>query len=281
VGYLSQEALDDLAKGRGELQPALRKLKAAYIGRTYANAQAYAQHGLCRRLSTMVHMADTVFELLPPDLDQILELVTVMAATACIQNFIMSAFGCLENLAWIWVLEKNVRGKGGAELGRYDIGLGKRYLRKSFSTGFNAFVDGNQEWLAKQKRSSGSKLWQICGAKNLSFHTWPRGCHLASAMSGSIPIVFVDLTAFFARVHRRIDCPLSRRPEPNANVAARLDTVDDADLAISALTVREIRKGIIKLRAKKLRSYSGRSSTAQPPTWSASVDRLSSIPSRA
>jgi hypothetical protein len=31
VGYLSKEALDDLAKGRAELQPALRKLKAAYI----------------------------------------------------------------------------------------------------------------------------------------------------------------------------------------------------------------------------------------------------------
>ena len=48
VGYLSQEALDDLAKGRAELQPSLRKLKAAHIGRTYANAQAqeYAQHGL-------------------------------------------------------------------------------------------------------------------------------------------------------------------------------------------------------------------------------------------
>jgi predicted nucleic acid-binding protein len=42
------------------------------------------------------------------------------------------------------------------------------------------------------------------------------------------------------------------KSEPNANVAAWLDTVDDADLAISALTVREIRKGIIKLRAKKL-----------------------------
>jgi predicted nucleic acid-binding protein len=41
------------------------------------------------------------------------------------------------------------------------------------------------------------------------------------------------------------------KTKPNANVAAWLDTVDDADLAISALTVREVRKGIIKLRAKK------------------------------
>lgn len=38
---------------------------------------------------------------------------------------------------------------------------------------------------------------------------------------------------------------------PDANVAAWLKGVDDTDLAISALTVREVRKGIERLRAKK------------------------------
>jgi predicted nucleic acid-binding protein len=38
---------------------------------------------------------------------------------------------------------------------------------------------------------------------------------------------------------------------PDANVAAWLDQVDDGDLAISALTVREVRKGIAKLQSKK------------------------------
>lgn len=149
MGYFGKEALDELTKGRAELQPALRKLKAAYAGRTYAKDQAreYAQHGLCRRLSAMVHAIETVFELLPPDLDAIPELVTVMDATACIQNFVMNAFGCLENLAWIWVLEKNVRGKAGAELGRHDVGLGKPYVKKSFSPEFKAFLDGNRDWL--------------------------------------------------------------------------------------------------------------------------------------
>lgn len=37
---------------------------------------------------------------------------------------------------------------------------------------------------------------------------------------------------------------------PNANVAAWLKTVDDAELAISSLTVREIRKGIDRLRQR-------------------------------
>ncbi len=41
------------------------------------------------------------------------------------------------------------------------------------------------------------------------------------------------------------------KTEPDGNVAAWLNTVDDTDLAISALTVREVRKGIAKLRVRK------------------------------
>lgn len=38
---------------------------------------------------------------------------------------------------------------------------------------------------------------------------------------------------------------------PHKNVAAWLNTVDDADLAISALTVREVAKGVAKLMKTK------------------------------
>jgi predicted nucleic acid-binding protein len=41
------------------------------------------------------------------------------------------------------------------------------------------------------------------------------------------------------------------KTSPHANVAAWLDKVDDSDLAISVLTVREVRKGIVRLRAAK------------------------------
>jgi toxin FitB len=41
------------------------------------------------------------------------------------------------------------------------------------------------------------------------------------------------------------------KQQPHANVRAWLATVDDADLAISVLTVREVTKGIIKLRVSK------------------------------
>ena len=109
MGYFSKEALDDSTNGLTELPPQLRKLKAGFFDLALTNdrAREYVQHGLSRRLSTMVHMVQTVFELLPPAQESVPETATVMDATACIQNFVMNAFGCLENLAWVWVLEKN------------------------------------------------------------------------------------------------------------------------------------------------------------------------------
>lgn len=41
------------------------------------------------------------------------------------------------------------------------------------------------------------------------------------------------------------------KTSPHKNVATWLRTVDDADLAISALTVREVAKGVAKLRKTK------------------------------
>lgn len=41
------------------------------------------------------------------------------------------------------------------------------------------------------------------------------------------------------------------KTKPDANVASWLNSVDDADLAISALTVKEVRKGVVRLRARK------------------------------
>ena len=41
------------------------------------------------------------------------------------------------------------------------------------------------------------------------------------------------------------------KTSPHPNVATWLDKVDDSDLAISVLTVREVRKGIVRLKAAK------------------------------
>ena len=48
--------------------------------------------------------------------------MVVDAATA-IQAFTMNAFGCLDNIAWIWVYEKDIKSGDGTELQRKNVGL--------------------------------------------------------------------------------------------------------------------------------------------------------------
>ena len=59
-----------------------------------------------------------------------------------------NAFGCLDNIAWIWVHEKDVKGKAGAELGLLEVGLGKKFVRKALTDNFRRLLDNRQKWLA-------------------------------------------------------------------------------------------------------------------------------------
>jgi hypothetical protein len=53
-----------------------------------------------------------------------------------IQAFVMNAFGCLDNIAWVLVHEKDIKGKGGTDLEPKEVGLGKKYVNKKLSMEF-------------------------------------------------------------------------------------------------------------------------------------------------
>ena len=57
-------------------------------------------------------------------------------------------FGRLDNIAWIWVHERDVKGKAGAELGLLEVGLGKKFVRKALTDNFRRLLDNRQKWLA-------------------------------------------------------------------------------------------------------------------------------------
>jgi hypothetical protein len=72
----------------------------------------------------------------------------VVDATIAIQSFIFNTFGCLDNLAWIWVYEKGVKNDDGSDLNFKRIGLGKSYkeVRRSFSKQFLSYLESRQAW---------------------------------------------------------------------------------------------------------------------------------------
>ena len=150
--YYSKQLLDDLSGEMATLSGKYHCLLFAYMGRTYATArgQEFAAHGFLQRLKTLYRCIDRVFTLLPPALEDIPTADALDDATIAIQAFIFNLFGCLDNLAWVWVEEKGIRKPDGAPLGRHQVGLGSKYqlVRQSFSASSQAYLGTMADWFA-------------------------------------------------------------------------------------------------------------------------------------
>ena len=147
--YFSDQRIAELNGWRTEVRPQFRALREQLMLHQYQTERGaeFAKHGFCRRLGTLVRSIDQVYELLPPDREDIPSRDVVMDATTAIQGFVMNAFGCLENIAWVLVHEKPIKNSDGTELEPLEIGLGKRKVRPKLSDDFNALLDKRQEWL--------------------------------------------------------------------------------------------------------------------------------------
>lgn len=149
----TEDTLTHLNNGHEEVQAKFRDLRLRYIARAYKapRSHEYAIHGFCRRLGTLARAIDIVYGVLPPELTEIPEQSDVADATIAIQSFVLNTFGCLDNLAWIFVCEKGVKNKKGAELSPKEIGFDKEQVRKACSSPFVAYLDSRKDWFVHLK----------------------------------------------------------------------------------------------------------------------------------
>jgi hypothetical protein len=155
TAYFSAESVVALNDGRKEVHRQFVDLQECYVSRKYRShrAREHAMHGFCRRLGTLVRAVDQVFAILPPEREDIPEHDEVVDATIAIQSFVFNTFGCLDNLAWIWVYEKDVKKEDGTELDPKWVGLGKgnKQVRRSFSNQFRVYLDSRLKWFEHLK----------------------------------------------------------------------------------------------------------------------------------
>ena len=149
------EVVEQLWSGLADVQDRETALKERCVQHPFktVGAREHADHGLARRLGTMIRCMDQVFALLPPDLDAIPDRDVTVDATVNIQAFVMNAFGCCENLAWIWVHENDVRKPDGGLLPAGWVGLGNKYetVRDSLSDGLRQCLADRADWFANLK----------------------------------------------------------------------------------------------------------------------------------
>jgi hypothetical protein len=149
-GFFSAEDVINLNKAKDDAHQKFESLRDKLAARTYKTPRGreYAFTGLIRRLDTMIRAIDYVFDILPPDKEDIPSTDETVPATMLIQSFVINLQGCLDNLAWIWVFETGLESREGSELDRRTVGLGDGYwiIRKSFSKAFQKYLKQRKKW---------------------------------------------------------------------------------------------------------------------------------------
>src|ERR1700724_2202963 len=82
----------------------------------------YVLHGFLRRLGTLQRCIENVYSIYPPERSDIPSRNECIDLAINLQSFIFNVFGCIDNLAWIWVKEKQVNDSRGRLLRDQQIG---------------------------------------------------------------------------------------------------------------------------------------------------------------
>lgn len=139
------EQLAELAAEHAATEQKYYELLSAYAVHGYQNsrAQEFATQGFCRRLKMLKRCMGIVFTKVPPDREGLPSEDELTDSTIAIQAFVFNLFGSIDNLAWIWVLEKS-----GLTLGKLRVGLGPKNweVRGSLPIAFRLYLESLTPW---------------------------------------------------------------------------------------------------------------------------------------
>jgi len=115
---------------------------------THPASREYILHGFVRRLGTLQRCIQNVFALYHPTRYDIPSRDTCIDLTINLQSFVFNLFGCLDNLARIWVMERNVTNLKGNPLRDNQIGFLSEIVKASYAAEFRTYIDEIQQWFS-------------------------------------------------------------------------------------------------------------------------------------
>ena len=142
---------DALARMTDELfqvAPKYQHLLSEYLSfsTTRPASREYTLHGFIRRLGTLQRCIQNIFALYHPNRSDIPSRDTCIDLTINLQSFVFNLFGCLDNLARIWVIERNVTNPSGSPLRDNQVGFRSKIVKASFAPEFRSYIDGIHQW---------------------------------------------------------------------------------------------------------------------------------------
>lgn len=148
--YFTTDQLNQLQEGYTGVNAGYEHLLSEYLSLTLTNdaAYEYIRHGFVRRLGTLKRCIENVFSIYPPERSDKPSRDECVDLAINLQSFIFNVFGSIDNLAWIWVKEKQIRDKKGRPLRGQQVGLtaGCAAVRDTFSSEFQQYLTNRQDW---------------------------------------------------------------------------------------------------------------------------------------
>lgn len=139
-----------IAHFRAELAQVERKANGLLMKYTYHpwktdRGREYATHGFSRRVGTLRRALLNIYKIIPPGTVRVPSRDKLYDAQINIQACIANVYGCIDNLAWVWVYEKGLDKK----IPRNHVGLRKSNadVRASLRPAFRAYLEGRDDWM--------------------------------------------------------------------------------------------------------------------------------------
>lgn len=150
MSIYAEETLEQIRTEFKKLDSRLIKILNLYLFRQYkySIAKEYAHQGFIRRCYTLKRCIENIYNIALPDRVDFLSREKLKDLEINLQAFIFNVFGSVDNLAWIWVSERNVTREDGSSLPRTFIGLRRKntLVRRSFSSNFQEYLSGMDDW---------------------------------------------------------------------------------------------------------------------------------------
>jgi hypothetical protein len=144
--YYGKKHLEKIKETRQQIQRKTDNLLLRFVGFRFENVKAaeYAQHGFARRIQILNRCIQNLFKAIPPGAVKVPKRGRLHDATINMQAFFANAYGCIDNLAWIWVHER------GKRLKRNEVGLWKhnKKVRNTLSPELRGFLRTRDEWFS-------------------------------------------------------------------------------------------------------------------------------------
>jgi hypothetical protein len=144
--YFSRKHLAQMREKLQTVGPKTDSLLLKYVAHQFADPRAkeYAHHGFARRTQTLARCIKNAFRIVPPGTVKIPSKSRLHDAQINIQAAIGNTYGCVDNLAWVWVHERGLANS----IGRQQVGLRKhhRKVRETLSAELREYLDTLEGW---------------------------------------------------------------------------------------------------------------------------------------